>query len=83
MGKLSGWMTLLAFIACFRLAVNSQAQTEKRIVITAIMPSVNTGQDYSPWLNDDLNDLVRNHWVPTNFPYVDVTLKLAEPTSIT
>ncbi|RPD45038.1 T9SS C-terminal target domain-containing protein [Hymenobacter sediminis] len=83
MGKLSGWMTLLAFIACFFLAFNSQAQTEKRIGITAIMPSVNTGQDYSPWLNDDLNDLVRNHWVPTNFQYVDVTLKLAERTSIT
>ncbi|GGG50914.1 hypothetical protein GCM10011378_28860 [Hymenobacter glacieicola] len=67
----------------FLLALTAQAQTETRVSITAITPSVHTGQDYSPWLNDNLNDLVRNHWEPANFQYIDVTLPLAQRTNVT
>lgn len=35
-----------------------------------------TGQDYTSWLNDDLNDLVANVWSPENLKYVDVVLRL-------
>ncbi|UOQ77186.1 PA14 domain-containing protein [Hymenobacter sp. 5516J-16] len=82
MGKFSRWMALLAYAVCFLLALTARAQSETRVSITTITPSVNTGQDYSPWLNDNLNDLVRNHWDPTNFQYIDVTLRLAQRTNV-
>ncbi|WP_188558560.1 T9SS type A sorting domain-containing protein [Hymenobacter glacieicola] len=83
MGKFSRCMALLACMVGFLLALTAQAQTETRVSITAITPSVHTGQDYSPWLNDNLNDLVRNHWEPANFQYIDVTLPLAQRTNVT
>lgn len=76
-------MALLTFTVGILLACTARAQTETRVSITAITPSVNTGQDYSPWLNDNLTDLVRNHWEPANFQYIDVTLPLAQRTTLT
>ncbi|MBB4601011.1 hypothetical protein HNQ93_001628 [Hymenobacter luteus] len=84
MAKFSGWMALLAFAVCFFLTTYvARAQSETRVSITAISPSLNTGQDYSPWLTDDLSRLVSNHWEPANFQYIDVTLSLAQRTNIT
>ncbi|RZK27563.1 MAG: hypothetical protein EOO63_13140, partial [Hymenobacter sp.] len=78
--KLSG----LAFLVSYLMAFSSWAQTagEERIAITTITPSVNTGQDYSPWLDDNLTNMVQNLWMPANFQYVDVTLKLAKTTTL-
>ncbi|RZL15767.1 MAG: hypothetical protein EOO62_03100 [Hymenobacter sp.] len=75
----------LALLVSYLLAFSAQGQTttEERIAITTITPSVNTGQDYSPWLDDDMNNLVQNCWWPINFQYVDVTLKLAKTTTLT
>ncbi|RZK22460.1 MAG: hypothetical protein EOO63_18290, partial [Hymenobacter sp.] len=66
------------------LTWSARAQTagEERVAITSISPSIDTGQDYSPWLNDDPSNLVQNGWMPANFQYIDVTLKLAKPTAI-
>jgi hypothetical protein len=58
-------------------------QTNERIKITSITPSKNTGQDYSSWLNDDLNTLVPNCWNSSNFKYIDVTLRLQSKSKIT
>ncbi|MGI4873800.1 MAG: PA14 domain-containing protein [Janthinobacterium lividum] len=73
---------LLALLVSYLLAfsVQGQASAEERIAITTITPSLNTGQDYSPWLDDNLNNLVQNSWQSNNFQYVDVTLKLAKTT---
>ncbi|RZL11130.1 MAG: hypothetical protein EOO62_12570 [Hymenobacter sp.] len=43
---------------------------------------MNTGQDYSPWLDDNLSNMVQNYWMPANFQYIDVTLKLAKTTTL-
>ena len=51
------------------------AQTEQRIKFISVTASENTGQDYTPWLTDNLDSLVVNAW-ENNFKYVDVTLKL-------
>ena len=76
---------LLVILLSYFLAFGAAAQVtpntgEEAIGITSITPSVNTGQDYSPWLDDDLNNLVQNSWNPSNFQYIDVTLRLAKPT---
>ena len=68
---------LLFFSAAAQIAPNTG---EEAIGITLITPSVNTGQDYSPWLDDNLNNLVQNNWNSSNFQYIDVTLQLARPT---
>ncbi|MDR6564564.1 MULTISPECIES: T9SS type A sorting domain-containing protein [unclassified Arcicella] len=57
-------------------------QSPERIKISSITPSENTGQDYTPWLNDDLNSLVEFVW-SGNFKWVDVTLKLEKRSKIT
>ncbi len=75
---------LLLLVAFFRLgAVSAQIAPkagEEFVPIVAITESVLTGQDYAPWQDDDLHHLVQNCWLPTNFQYVDVTLKLQHPT---
>ena len=63
-------------------SARAQAPGEERVAITTITPSIDTGQDYSAWLDDDPNNLVPNGWLPANFQYVDVTLKLAKTTTI-
>ena len=62
-------------ICCF-------AQTEQRIKFTSVISSVNTGQDYTPWLNDDITSLVQNVW-QNNFIWVDLKLPLTQHSIIT
>ncbi|KAA9357655.1 carbohydrate-binding protein [Larkinella humicola] len=64
-------LTLLCFITSIVLF----AQTEERIRFVSVTPSEETGQDYSPWLNDNTDSLVAQAWT-NNFKWVDVTLKL-------
>ena len=59
------------------------AQTGNRVLITAATPGGNTGQNFSPWLNDNLSDRVLSSWLGSNFQYVDVVLALAAPTQLT
>ncbi|GAB2685335.1 hypothetical protein GCM10027037_03540 [Mucilaginibacter koreensis] len=67
---------ILAGYHCF-------AQSEQRIKISSVIPSVNTGQDYTPWLTDDLNSMVEDEWDRSNWQYIDVTLKLQQHSKIT
>ncbi|MBO3273257.1 PA14 domain-containing protein [Hymenobacter defluvii] len=88
MGKLYHCLFLLIFLAGFFRIIATQGQSSSaqpviRVGITAITPSANTGHNYSPWLNDDLDHLVQNVWTPGSFIYSDVTLKLASRTNIT
>ena len=59
------------------------SQTASRVSISSITPSINTGQDYSPWLNDDTTSLVADVWTSGNMQYIDVKLKLAATTNVT
>lgn len=61
----------------------ASAQSGNRVLFTAATLSKNTGQDFSPWLNDNLADRVLSSWQGSNFQYVDVTLPLAAPTQLT
>jgi hypothetical protein len=54
------------------------AQTATRIPITTIVPSINTGQNYSPWLNDNTSSLISNVWGSSNMQYIDVKAKSAD-----
>ena len=68
------------------LAFSARAQTaapEVRVAFTTITSSPNTGQDYSPWLDDNVSNLVQSYWMPSNFQYIDVTLTLANATTLT
>eukprot|EP01137_Pigoraptor_chileana_P004685 Opistho-2@46661 len=72
----------LLFILIYLAPLLGFSQSIERIKIASITPSENTGQDYSPWLNDDLNSLVKSAWTG-NFKWVDVTLKLEKRSKIT
>jgi hypothetical protein len=65
-------------LSCFVLFLcfSGAAQSDSRLTITAITPSESTGQDYSPWLSDDLSKLVLNNWLPPNDKYIDIRLEL-------
>ena len=69
-----------AFLGLFFPAVASAQIApnagEQAVAITAITPSVNTGQNYSPWLDDNLKNLVQSNWSGPNMQYIDVTLRL-------
>lgn len=56
---------------------------EQAVGIGTITESIVTGQDYSPWRDDNLSNLVQNCWLPTNAQYTDVTLKLQQTTVLT
>jgi len=71
----------LALILCI-YSLNSFSQTEQRIKFNSITSSINTGMDYSPWLNDNVDSLVQEVWL-NNFVWVDVTLKLTQRSKIT
>ncbi|MBO0951755.1 T9SS type A sorting domain-containing protein [Fibrella forsythiae] len=76
---------LLLGTILFFLAFLTQAQTNPapvRLSITSVMPAENTGQDYSPWLNDNLNKLVQSAW-SGNEKWVQVTLKLQQKSLVT
>lgn len=79
-------LPVLALLVSYLLAFSARAQTaapEVRVALTTITASPSTGQDYSPWLDDDLSNMVQNYWLPSNFQYIDVTLNLASPTTLT
>ncbi len=83
MTNFSKQLSVLAFLVSYLMAFSSRSQSlvsEERIAITSATPSVDTGQDYSPWLDDDMDNLVKANWLPSNFQYIDVTLKLAKTT---
>ncbi|MDQ2862327.1 MAG: hypothetical protein M3R50_01530, partial [Bacteroidota bacterium] len=69
------FLTFLFFTSC--------SQTPGRIKIISISSSENTGQDYTSWMSDDLNNLVPNCWNASNFKYVDITLSLESKSKIT
>ncbi len=75
-------MKTFTFLALFFTSTFLYAQTEQRIKIISVTPSINTGQDYSSWLSDDLNNLVPNVWSPANLSWVDITLKLEKQSKI-
>lgn len=76
-------MEKLTFIILFFVtSVVGFGQTPTRIKISAITPSENTGQNYTPWLNDDLSSLVQSVW-GNNIKWVDVKLTLEKRTKIT
>jgi len=64
------------------LAIFTSAKAQQRLAITSVAPEENTGQVYTPWLNDNLDDLVKNVWSSNNFRYVDVKLALTEPGNV-
>lgn len=69
----------LKLLLCFLFSIIytiSSAQSDSRIKITAISSNINTGQNYSSWLSDDLSNLVPSIWSTANNQYADVTLSL-------
>ena len=74
------WVLLGFFL--FALHPAGFAQSENRVFFTAATPSKNTGQNFSPWLNDNLADRVLSSWQGSNFRYIDVTLPLPAPTQL-
>ncbi|WP_207432762.1 T9SS type A sorting domain-containing protein [Sabulibacter ruber] len=75
----------LFFLFTFYTPFISSAQnaSEVNLKITAIKPAVNTGQNYAPWLTDDLNDLVQPNYQATNNLYFDVVLPLEGRSNVT
>ncbi len=71
-----GWLVLVSSVIC-------NAQTEQRIKFITISPSINTGQNYTPWFDDNLNDLVPDNWNAANNQYIDVTLTLQQHSKLT
>lgn len=70
------------FILLFIFSVVGFSQTVTRVKITAIKAGENTGQDYTPWLNDDINSLIASAW-GSNTKWVDIRLTLEKRTKIT
>ncbi|RCH54130.1 hypothetical protein DJ568_14715 [Mucilaginibacter hurinus] len=66
--------SILLLLLLSALYLQSNGQNTQRLKFTAITSSQNTGQDYSPWLNDSLDSLVQDAW-QNNFVFVDVMLK--------
>ncbi len=73
---------LLCFLCCLLAYMPLHAQTETRILFSAITPSENTGMDYSSWLSDDLDNLVPSAWTG-NSKWVDVKLTLTQKSLVT
>ena len=73
-------LTLLVLL--FLFSVVGFSQTATRVQISNITPSENTGQNYTPWLNDDLTSLVQSVW-GNNLKWVDVKLTLEKRTKVT
>lgn len=57
------------------------AQSTNRVKFISINPFENTGQDYSPWLTDNLDTLVKNAW-GNNLKWVDVRLTFEHRSTI-
>lgn len=73
---------LTALLILFTLTGWGQtAPASVRLKIISVSASENTGQDYSPWLSDNLSKLVQNAW-SDNSRWVEVTLKLEKKSLI-
>jgi endoglucanase len=72
---------LVCLISCLQFSVHCQSLAT-RVPIISATPSINTGQNYSPWLNDNLNDIVKSIWTPLNLQYIDVKLMLSKRTKV-
>jgi endoglucanase len=75
--------TIFFIGVCLSILNIGYAQTGSRIPISSITPSISTGQDYTPWLNDDVTSLVADVWGTLNMQYIDVKLKLSSPSNVT
>ena len=73
---------ILFVILFFFYSFEGFCQASSHIKISSITPSENTGQVYTPWLNDDLNSLVESVW-GNNSKWVDVKLTLEKRCKIT
>ncbi|GAB3641057.1 T9SS type A sorting domain-containing protein [Spirosoma arcticum] len=71
------WIIALAPFLAF-----AQTAADERIRIRSITASEQTGQNYNPWLNDDINDLVDDVW-QDNLKYVEVRLTLEKRCELT
>ncbi|MFB9865137.1 T9SS type A sorting domain-containing protein [Rufibacter immobilis] len=61
----------------------SQVIAESALKVVSIKPSINTGQDYSPWLDENLSNLVKSVWAANNNQYVEVVLALESKSTVT
>ncbi len=66
------FLLLLAFTLMSLLQVG-YPQNTNRVKVIHIIPSEDTGQDYSPWLTDHLDTLIQSSW-GKNQQWVDVKL---------
>lgn len=87
MKKFTALLTFLTYLQTFFHVFTAYGQqvippTENRVPFISITASFDTGQEYSPWLNDNLNDLVQSQWSPANSQYVDVKIVLAYKSNI-
>lgn len=60
------------------LSSTSQAQTVVRLNITGVGATPNTGMNFSPWLSDDITNLVKYVWTPGSQIWGNVRLNLAQ-----
>lgn len=68
---------LTIILVCGFILGRSQTNSPQRLPIASVTPSENTGQDYSPWLSDNLNKLVQSAW-SDNLKWTQVTLRLSK-----
>lgn len=74
---------LISFLILLTTLLRAQTNPAPvRVTVTSVSASENTGQDYSPWLNDNLSKLVQSAW-SGNEKWVQVTLKLQQKSLIT
>ncbi|WP_288429759.1 T9SS type A sorting domain-containing protein [uncultured Spirosoma sp.] len=73
---------LLLAILLLAAPLFTHAQTEEVITRVSVTTSEKTDQDFRPWLNDDVNDLIPKAW-QGNMKYIEVTLKLGKTCKIT
>jgi endoglucanase len=55
---------------------------QQRLSIVSVTPSENTGQNYAPWLSDNMGKLVQSAW-SDNLKWTQVTLKLHKKSLLT
>ena len=55
---------------------------QNRIKVVAVNAAEDTGMDYTPWLNDDVNSVIAPVWERENNKYVDVKLTLESRSKI-
>ncbi|XZF15689.1 T9SS type A sorting domain-containing protein [Chitinophagaceae bacterium MMS25-I14] len=61
---------------------NLMAQTPERLGIISVLPNQPTGQDYTPWMNDDTTLLVADVNSTDNQIYTEITLQLDKKSNL-